>query len=69
MTIEGKVLCDARVASCRCREASGHYHYPDSPHKCDPRCGGSWWGSGEHFEIVSLPKGVLVPGIRYDEDW
>lgn len=74
--VAGRVLCDAREARCRCREDAGHY--PATPHRCDPRCGGAWRGSERDgtFEPVSLPHGagtglmpLPVPGLRFDEEW
>ena len=77
----GKVVCDERAAECRCREAKGHY--PATPHRCDPRCGGSWRGShdGDDFEVVEFPQGIgplemlsgilpaPIPGLAADEEW
>lgn len=69
--LEGTVVdapaCDARVAYCRCREPLGHY--PETPHRCDPRCGGAWTGEEPDFDPVEFPRGFAVPGLRFDEEW
>jgi len=81
-SLRGKVLCDQRAASCRCREPLGH----EDPHRCDPRCGGAWTGKEDDgtFRVVEFPQqgnGDLltamltapfmmpIPGLGADEDW
>lgn len=56
--VEGVVICDATLHSCRCVLP---VHSPDVPHECDPeRCGGSWSGTlaGGDFAVHRFPLGI-----------
>lgn len=60
--VDGRVLCDAVAASCRCRETTGHY--PATPHVCP--CSGSWRGDpdADDFEIITLPQAMPIAGLQ-----
>lgn len=67
--IEGRVVCDAQAALCRCVKDAGHVEAGDLVHRCDPNvCTGAWTGSfdetqldgGRDWQPVSPPKAVTL---------
>lgn len=54
-----KKECGETASYCVCREPAGHY--PETPHKCEPSCGGSWRGvyagpeGSEPFMPITFP--------------
>lgn len=64
--VEGRAVCDARAARCRCHKTAGHVEAGDPVHACPPdRCTGSWSGDfdagPEGFAVVTLPYPVGDP--------
>lgn len=62
--VNGRAICDARAASCRCFKDAEHDKHGDHLHECDPdRCTGAWTGDydGGDFMVIRLPFPVSEP--------
>jgi hypothetical protein len=60
--VEGRAICDAREAQCRCHKDAGHVEAGDPVHECDRRrCQGAWRVDDGEFTVVRLPYAVGIP--------